>query len=678
MGWVDYAVGVVCVAVVLASAAFVAVRLRARLLPGMRGGVARLAEVVLGTSTLLVLSEAVGLADGFRRPVLVAAALVAALAVAVLVRPGDPGAARTTVQPGSRTTVAAATVGVSLVGLQWLAAVRAAARTGVLAVDSLDYHLPFAAWFVQTHSTRRLDYVSAGDPSPYYPQNHELLHGLAMALTGRDTVVLLLGLAGLVVTYLAVWAIGARFGAGPLAVCAVSIPLSLLGPSYAASAGNDWTAAWALLAAVAVFLHGRRGAFGTFVVGGLAAGIAAGTRFNYAVPVAALVLGAAFLAERGTRLRRFVVGALAAALAGGFWYVRNVVAVGTPTPGVSLRLGPLSLPGPPMPHLGPVDHTVADYLTNTHVVRTAFVPGLHWFFGPMWAVILLLIALGLVGGVLLPARRGVRPLALLGLLCLGVYLVTPLTAGGPLGHPVLFRFNIRFGLAAYVLGLVVMPLVRPLQRWAGALAGGLTLVLLVGMLRKAAWSPGVPVSMAVAAALLLAAAAVPTFVGRTGWAWRPQVLAVTAAGAAVVLAVVGYPFQTHYLQDRYRGTATPRERLFAAMQGVHDARIAVVGFPAKYPFLGARLDNRVDYLAQHGRDDAFEDYATCTSWLRAVHDGRYDYVVAEPYAGQPAPRAARWTAGVAHVVTADTAGWVFRIDRPLLDQRLGSGRACSA
>ena len=118
----------------------------------------------------------------------------------------------------------------------------------------------------------------------FYPQNSELLHGVGILLTGRDTLSLFLNFGWLAVAFLAAWCVGRPYGRGPLCVAAAAIVLEChtLVVREPGAAKNDLVAAALILAAIAILLNAcasRDGVEGRTVVPvGLAAGGGAGSR----------------------------------------------------------------------------------------------------------------------------------------------------------------------------------------------------------------------------------------------------------------------------------------------------------------------------------------------------------------------------------------------------------------
>jgi hypothetical protein len=111
----------------------------------------------------------------------------------------------------------------------------------------------------------------------------------------------------------------------------------------------------------------------------LAAGLAAGTKLSFLAPVVALWLGLIVI-TRGRRLSTALWFGLPAALTGGYWFVRNLIAVGNPIPYTSF--GPLHLPMPERTFELRPGFSVFHYATDTRVWSDWFFPGLDdWGYG---------------------------------------------------------------------------------------------------------------------------------------------------------------------------------------------------------------------------------------------------------------------------------------------------------
>jgi hypothetical protein len=126
---------------------------------------------------------------------------------------------------------------------------------------------------------------------------------------------------------------------------------------------------------------------------------------------------------------------------------------------------------------------------------------------------------------------------------------------------------------------------------------------------------------------------------------------VRGAGLALVAltAIVGYPVQRHYLEQRYADptfSAPGLDAAFAWARDVSDAEIATTG-TRQYPLFGTDLSNRVQFVGAETAHGGFEAPPTCRAWRQALNAGGYDYVIAtrdriEP-AQPPYPPQARWT-----------------------------------
>jgi hypothetical protein len=342
----------------------------------------------------------------------------------------------------------------------------------------------------------------------------------------------------------------------------------------------------------------------------LAAGLAAGTKLNFLLPGAVLVLGIAFVSRGGRRGRTFVASLLAAAAGGGYWYLRNLAHAGNPLPWVH-HLGPVSLPSPGQSLGGREAHSVLGYLSDGGIWSEWFLPGLHSAFWIVWPLLGLAALAGLLFS-LVPARgsfrtAGVRKeprdvalvvAGLVGLASALAWLVAPTSASGPDGMPRGFESGLRYLAPALILGLALLPTAAVLRR---------------RLLSLGAWQSS--------------SAPSTEKLNRNRWgsagAW-----ALAALGVVVMIAV-GYPVQRHSLRSRYSDptfTAPGLNAAFAWARDVSGARIATTS-TRQYPLFGTDLTNHVQYLGTERPHGGFEAPTTCRTYRRLLNQGHYDYVV---------------------------------------------------
>jgi hypothetical protein len=560
---------------------------------------------------------------------------------------------------------------------------------GVFNFDSLWYHLPFAVDMVQTHSVVGMHHVDTVFTNWFYPQNSELLHGVGILLTGRDTLSLFLNLGWLAVAFLAAYCVGRPYGRGPVTAIAAAILLEChtLVVRDPGAAKNDLMAAALLLASIAILVEAwshsksaghlfryaeqKTGAPSSnprdgwdrwaLAAAGLAAGLAAGTRVTGLAMAAALTIAVVVLAGPGRRWASAAWWFLPALAGGGFWYLRNLVVAGNPIPEVH-SLGPISLPHPERLQEGRPDFNIVHYATDTGVWREYFGPGLHEAFGALWP----LVVFGAVAAALLALLHGrdrilrwVGAVALFGALA---YLFTPLSAAGAEGEPVGFGINIRYVIPALLAGIVLLPLDRsldgPRRQWG--LIAALVLIFLVTNRPDDALHDKARVFAFLLVVFVILLPALLLFLRSRGTG--AALLAGAAAALVVCLLAIGYPLQRHYLEHRFANDGTADERIpgmhlnsaYRWARGVEDARIGLAGTTAGfagYGFYGTDLSNRVHYLGEDGPHGAFNAIPTCAAFRTAVNDADLDYLVTAPFLnflhpGAPTPSPeARWLRG---------------------------------
>ena len=676
-----FGLGLALAAICLLPLVWGAVAARRSLLPGWNGAPARLAECVLALSAVILVLEGLGLV-GLLKPLPVALGCLAAGAAmgAVAARvAGSGGAGTVTAAPAApppdRLQVVAAQIGCAVVAGAWATRLLPAIDQGMTGADTVWYHLPQAAGFVQESSITHVQFFETGAGTAFYPATSGLIHALGMLWMGNDFLSLFVNFGWLALALLAAWCIGRPYGKGPLCVLGATLLLAtpVMVETLPGGAYNDLVGLALLLASAAFLVNGGpTGRSG--LLAALAAGPALGTKLTMAAPIAVLAVGVVAIVPRGERLRVALTWAVALLTLGGLWYVRNLVAFGNPVPAAGLELGPISLPSPPLTEL---TYAPVHYFAQDGVWRETFLPGLRDAFGPAWWALLGLAAAGMVAAALGTRGRVVRVLGLVALVSGVAVIFTPQGLGTE-DDPLFFKFNLRYPTPALMLGLVLLPLAPRLERGRARvlLPGALLAVLAVTQLDPAIWptelrdgrfaeppSGGTALGgVAIGAAVLVAAWA--------GLGGRRPVAAL-AVVASLVAAVGGYALQRHYLDQRYTDYQ-PMPGVAAWARDVEDARIGIAGFFIQYPLYGLDLSNRVDYVARHGPHGAFTRIESCRDWRRALNEGGYDYVVTTPfnYPGNlrgDQPEEAGWTG-------SDPAARLVLRDRRLVSLYRLSGR----
>ncbi len=447
---------------------------RARLIAEWRGAQARLVEIIMDVTVVICVSEILGSVQLYSvAPVVIALAIIGLAAIwaarrTTWGRSEDPSPFPYPAQPSApRTANAAAIVAVSVVVAEWSTQAVASYHHGMLSTDTIWYHMPFAARFVQDHSITPLHFFDSQAVTVFFPASSELFHSLGILLMGNDVLSPLINLLWLGLALLASWCLGRPSGVAPITLTGSAIlfatpglvatqpggayddvvGLALILSSCCAArqlqalSGRSQSAAWVMAAASAgpcygseVDLHRTRSRIDRWRLRSLV--------------------------TRGKRVRSLGVWLVVLLLTGGFWYWRNFIAVGNPVPPLHLKLGPLSLPSP---QVNTFSATVAHFLFNAADWRRYFLPGLRLSFGPAWWALLGLSVLGLVLAVV-KGDRLQRILGLVGLASGVIFLLTPQYVGAT----VQFVDNARYADAAVILGLVMLPINPVLSVWRRA------------------------------------------------------------------------------------------------------------------------------------------------------------------------------------------------------------------
>ncbi len=612
------ALGLVWVLAVLLWASWWA---RAAWLSDFDGASARLAEVVLALALLYASVLAVGAVGALRAgPVCVVVSMLGlAIGVVGRQRAGGP-------KPSSdleavertaprREEVVVACASVVLVGAQWLTHVADALTRGMTHPDTLWYHGPFAARMLQLESfgdLGRLGYL----PSRHFPLDSEVLHAVVALPFDRDLLSPLVNLLFAGLALLAAWCIGRDKGLGTIGVLGVAMLLGMptLAGTQPGQASNDVMCAALLLAGVALLREARLRPAPT-ALGGIAIGLAIGTKLTIAGPVTILVLATLWFAvRRGHR------GSAVALLVGfvppaAFWFVRNWVNGGNPVPFVDLHLGPIDLTA-----TAPVAGDTSIVATVSDLSRwgSEYVAGLGRGYGPLWPAVLL--GAVIAGWWALTRGRGFdRVVGLTIVVGAIAYPFLPLT--GKEG----FGFNLRYLTPVLVLAFAVLPAAVADVRLGvrRALLGALGVLVLVNLTMThregvAAW-PTDQWPVAIAGGIVLVALALGIL-----RAPRTEVIAGVGVVACIMLVVAGYPLQRSFLDGRYVDAGLD-DAINEYFRDVRGSKVSLLGSAETYPLFGTDLSNDVtdetEFLTLGAPSHANE----CRFWRRTL-DGGTRYV----------------------------------------------------
>jgi hypothetical protein len=589
-----------------------------------------LAAIVVGTAVLIgvhVVPLALGIVA--RGTVLVAAAV--AVALAALVRPTPAAAVRREPCPS---VARSGTPSWALAGVAAAFALAAAladlARWGgdeIVGVDPLTFHLPNVARWIQTGSLWQIDQFVPLQPHGNYPNNGDVVL-LSTVLPWHNDFLVRLPIAFyLAVMAVAVAAVARELRAPPAAAAlagAAAISIPVVGIAAISRALPD-PLLWATLSCGLLFLlrHARSGRASDLVLGGVALGIACGTKWYGVSSVAVIVViwTAARMLGPGrsgaSRLRALrdgiAVGGLAL-LGVAVWFARNVVESGNPV--FPVRVAPLGVTifdAAPDVLRGQVGFTITDYLGDRSVLRQLAGEVYEGLGAPLLACGLALV----VAVVLVLARRRDAdrriPMLVVGAIALAaLYAVTPYTALGLRGDPSLAHVNTRYAVPALLLALPVAGWAAGRLPRAGALA--LEAVLAVATVLGARTAYDVAVRDLVLTAIALALLATG---GRLLWRLRNRRIVLVGAALAVAAAgLAGAHRMEQRINDRrYLGIDPAVDTLLRVAPSGRRIGLAsdwsVGGLSPIWPSFGTRIGNDVEYIGR-----------TVGGWLHRYGDER--------------------------------------------------------
>jgi len=647
----DYLVGLAFFAGTWAAVLAAAVLLVRRRLGHLAGAPRLLALAVLATGGIIAAHLLPGMLGVLSRWAALFTALVL-LAVVSRVRAirSRPEAARAPISESTWISRAAAAVAVVALALwvgawAWIASVQPTMK-----IDTLTFHLPNIARWIQSETFWQVDQFVALLSHGNYPENGDVVFLSVVLPWENDAFVQLVNVPYLALCALAVYGIARELRApSALAVLAGAVFTALPAMLFTAQGGAQTDLVmYSTLGSGILFLlrHSRTGRVSELALAGLALGLAFGTKW-YGVSSVAVVLGvwaiAGLLARRGPSVVARQGAALTGlvALAGGFWLVRNWVVSSNPLYPVKVELAGLTLFDAPRDSIREcAGFTIANYLGESDVWRRYLWPAYEKWLGLPG----LFIAAGLAAVVALAlalrrsaASRGVpsgEVIALAGcaILLALAYSVTPYSALGGEDQPALAGFNTRYLVPAFVAA-------APLVAWCAARIGRLRVAL--ELLALAAVADGirrgfdVPGSLVlkVGIALVLAVAAAWIAVAiarRVRPAIRLPVLAALAGIAIAAVVGLGYARQQDFNEGRYRGMEPAFDWVLRNAPAEHKIGLGgawgIHGVAPVLPSFGPRLENDVAYVGETIRGQLGE-YRTRERWAEAIRRGGFDLLI---------------------------------------------------
>jgi len=409
--------------------------------------------------------------------------------------------------------------------------------------------------------------------------------------------------------------------------------------------------------------HLRTGLPSDLVLAGLGLGLAFGTKWYgvTGVPLVVLVwMTVSFAIRRrpATVLREGAAVTGIVAAAGGFWLIRNLVESGNPVFPVNVQLAGTTLFRAPEDFIREcAGFRIVDYLGSRGAWSEFILPA----YRDNYALPGLLILAMLVTAVILLVRartsapRGAEvagerwaQLVLLSLTAAALaaaYAVTPYSAFGPEGEPLLVGANTRWVLPAFLVGAT-------LAAWATGRLGRparvafelLALVAVADGLRR-----GFSISVVdalrgavVAGVAVTAGYGLIRLLRRLGPRPARAARFALVATALLAAAAAGHVRQRDFNDGRYAGGDPTIDWLATQAQSGHAIGLAgvwsVQGLSPVLPAFGPRLDNRVAFVGEFV-DGQLRELETRERFATAVRRGGYDLLIVgrAGYAGCEVP-----------------------------------------
>jgi hypothetical protein len=615
----QYLLGAAELAVIAAALGLGAYHLRALLVPAWMGALARLAEVVIGISMLILVSELAGVLGLFKQvPLLIGCLAAGGGAVLYARRRGLPKPVEAPEVRSSHLMIGIGIAAAVLVVVHWAHPTGQALDQGMYYQDTTWYHMSFSGRFFQTGHIGPLHFT---DPLKlavwFYPQNSELLHGVGMVFLKTDFLSPLINLMWCALCLLAAWCVGRPYAIGGVTVLGAAVVLdsNMMVGSQAGQAPNDVAGLFFLMAALAFLVDGAASAHaareaakarrttvkpeparetaaaaspggnpsteelelgvvedvpvegdpralatvgaGPLFMAGLAAGLGIGTKITLLATIAAFTVGVIILGGRRHWLRALGIWLGGIVITCGFWYGRNFVYALNPFPQIR-KIGPIHLPGPDQVSLYPrPPHKLAEYYNDPLVWTHKLTPVLHERLGPLWPVILAVVIVALVWAFFKGGSALMRILAVTGAVAGIAYIFTPLTASGDPYDGSGFDANLRYVAPVLIVGFLLLPLIPWFRhgKRPWILIGLFTVLLIQGTVIQSNWEFKHHLASVGLAFLIVGVPALLV----AGFRARLSPVLLVSFGLVMAIAAValGRVREDYYLDHRYVTASRP-------------------------------------------------------------------------------------------------------------------------
>lgn len=517
-------------------------------------------------------------------------------------------------------------------------------------VDTLTFHTPNVAKWIQSGSVWRVDQFSPLLANGNYPQNGDVVFLSVILPWDSDAFTRVVGIPFLALAGVAVYALALELGAAraPAALLALvftTLPAAIFATHEGAKTDSIMLATFG---AGLVFLarHFRTGRRSELALAGAGLGLAFGTKWygvSSVVAVLALWVAVWLVAGRSRRALATNLALLAGAVAltGGFWLLRNLVVSGNPLLPTRVGLGELTLFDAAPDFIRECGgSTLASYAGQPQIWWDFVLPAFRDSYGLGGAA----LAVGVAGAVGLVARKlagggfdrrfdgRLAAFATLAVLLACVYAVTPYSAFGARGAPTLVGANTRWLLPALLAAAAVTAAAAPrLARRAGPVVALAGLLAVADGVRRGFAIPRSDVAWAGAVLVLvsLAGAGIAAL-----WSLRRTAPRVAAALLAVILVTgsvaAGHQRQREFFDARYT-REDPAISYFSA-RGGEGLRVglagifSVEGLSPVLPAFGPRLGNDVSYIGREVKGQ-LREYDSFEGFAAELRGERFDLLV---------------------------------------------------